>query len=99
MPANAGIGDEKVKDPSKRTKTDLSLAAAAELLAQFKLTALAAGVDADIKLPVLMLAELQCEVAKALREFSNTRGHGMQGFHTVTEAEIAPGVWRQVSTI
>ena len=98
MPANAGIGDEKVKDPSKRKKPDLSLAATSELLAQFKLTAMAAGVDAEIKLPVLMLAELQCEVAKALREFSTTRGHGMQGFHSITEAEIATGVWRQVST-
>ena len=26
------------------------------------------------------------------------RGHGMQGFHSITEAEIATGVWRQVST-
>jgi len=98
MPANMGIGDAQVKDPSKRTKTDLSIAAAAELLAQFKLTALAAGVDADVKLPILMLAELQQEIAKALREFSTTRGHGMQGFHQVTEAEVAPGVWKQVST-
>ena len=98
MPANMGIGDKAVKDPSKRRKPDLSVAAEAEMLAQFKLTAMAAGASAELKLPLLMLAELQAEIAKALREFSTTRGHGMQGFHTVTEAEVAPGVWRQVST-
>lgn len=96
QPANLGVGESAVKDPSKREAAG-TLKAEAERLAQFKLTAMAAGAAADLKLPLLTIASLQREIAAALKSHNSERDHGMQGFHTLTEAEVGPGVWRQVS--
>lgn len=98
QPANLGVGESEVKDPSKRD-ADGTIKAEAERLAQFKLTAMAAGASADLKLPLLTVTALQRHIAEHLRAHNNDRGHGMQGFHTITEAEVGPGVWLQVSTL
>jgi len=98
QPANLGVGEGDVIDPSKR-KINGTLKAEAERLAQFKLTAMAAGATADLKLPLLTISALQREIAAALKTYNTDRRHGMQGYHTITEAEVGPGVWRQVSTL
>lgn len=95
QPANLGVGESQVKDPSRSGKN--TLRAEAERLAQFKLTAMAAGADARLKLPLLTSTMGAALVTKAVRQHNATRGHSMQGFHTITEAEVGPGVWRQVS--
>jgi len=96
QPANLGVGEASVKDPSKRN-VDGTVKAEAERLAQFKLTAMAAGTACDLKLPLLTISSLQREIAATLKSHNTDRGHGMQGFHSITEAEVGPGVWRQVS--
>ena len=94
QPANLGVGDAQVKDASRSGKD--TLRASAEKLAQFKLTAMAAGADAKLKLPLLTASQGSAAVAAAVSDHNSTRGHSMQGFHTITEAEIAEGVWREV---
>jgi hypothetical protein len=97
QPANLGVGEGSAKDASRSNKD--TIAAQAERLAQFKLTAMAAGADAKLKLPLLTSSQAQQVVAAAIRDHNNERGHTMQGFHTIMEAEIAPNVWREVGTI
>jgi hypothetical protein len=97
MPANLGMGEGERKDPSKRRSED-TLKAEAERLAQFRVSALMRGDQVDLKLPMLLVSELQQEVASAIRDYNSERGHRMQGFHQVTEAEVVPGVWREVGT-
>jgi hypothetical protein len=60
--------------------------------------AMAAGVDAKLKLPLLTSSQAQQVVAAAIRDHNRERGHTMQGFHTILEAEIAPNTWREVDT-
>lgn len=95
QPANLGVGDAVVKNPSKSDAD--TIRANAERLGQFKLTAMVKGENADLILPLLTVSQLHREVAKALKDHNTTRGHQMQGFHTITEAEVAPGVWKQVA--
>lgn len=95
MPANLGAGDPNLKDASKSDRG--TLAHEAEKLAQFKLTAALLGHSADLKLPLLTISQLQQEVRKVMQEHNDRRGHDFQGFHHVTEAEVAPGVWQTVS--
>lgn len=97
MPANLGMGDRELKDPSKRRAED-TLKTWSERVAQFRVTALMRGDDVKLKLPLLTVEQLQQHVADALREYNAERGHGMQGFHKITEAEVAPDVWREVGT-
>lgn len=97
QPANLGVGDKSAKDASKSNRRTAKFEA--EKLAQFRLTAMAAGVDAKIKLPFLTASEAQRVVAEAVSAHNIERGHTMQGFHTITEAEIAPGVWREVESM
>lgn len=94
QPANLGVGDAEVADPSKSRRDTLRIEQ--ERIAQFKLTALAKGQTADLKLTLLTVSKLQREVASAIKAYHGDRGHGMQGFHKITEAEIAPGHWQQV---
>lgn len=96
QPANLGVGDAQVKDASRSGKE--TLRAQAEKLAQFKLTAMAAGADAKLKLPFLTSSQGASAVAGAVRDHNATRGHSMQGFHTILEAEVGPNVWREVET-
>jgi hypothetical protein len=96
QPANLGVGESQAKDPSRSGKD--TLRAASERLAQFKLTAMAAGADVKIKLPILTATQGAAAVAAAVRDHNATRGHTMQGFHTITEAEVAPGIWREIET-
>lgn len=96
QPANLGVGDKSAKDASKSNRRTAKFEA--EKLAQFRLTAMAAGVDAKIKLPFLTATEAQRVVAQAVSGHNIERGHTMQGFHSITEAEIAPGVWREVES-
>jgi len=96
MPANLGAGDPMAKDASKSERG--TLAADAEKLAQFKLTAALLGQSADIKLPLLTTSQLQQEVRVVMQQHNSRRGHSFQGFHYDTEAEVAPGVWQIVST-
>lgn len=93
--ANLGMGDPEVKDASKSGKD--TLVAAAEKLAQFKLTAAVLGRNADLKLPLLTISQLQTVVREVMQAHNNRRGHSFQGFHKITEAEVAPGVWQPVS--
>jgi len=97
QPANLGVGEAGIQDPSRTTRETAKFQA--EKLAQFKLTAMAMGVDAKIKLPFLTATEAQRAVAAAIRDHNTERGHSMCDFHRVTEAEIAPGVWREVETM
>lgn len=97
MPANLGMGDREAKDPSKRRAED-TLRAEAERLAQFRVTALMRGDQVDLKLPCLLVSQMQQHVADAIREYNSERGHHMQGFSKITEAEVVPGVWREVGT-
>lgn len=97
MPAHLGMGEGERKDPSKRRAQD-TLKAEAERLAQFRVSALMRGDQVDLKLPLLLVSQLQQEVATAIREYNGDRGHRMQGFSKVTEAEVVPGVWREVGT-
>ncbi len=97
QPANLGVGDKGAKDASKSERRTAKFEA--EKLAQFKLTAMAIGVDAKIKLPFLTATEAQRVVAAAIRDHNTERGHSMCDFQRITEAEIAPGVWREVETI
>lgn len=96
QPANLGVGDSSAKDPSKSDRRTLKFQT--EKLAQFKLTAMVAGQDAKLRLPILTATQAHQAVAAAVRDHNTSRGHGMQGFHTITEAEVAPGVWREVET-
>ncbi len=95
MPANLGAGDPALKDASRSARG--TLAHEAEVLAQFKLTASLLGHSADLKLPLLTLSELQQELRKVIQQHNDRRGHDFQGFHTETEAEVAPGVWQTIS--
>lgn len=97
QPANLGVGDPSAKDASRSGKETLK--AQAEKLAQFKLTALAAGADAKLKLPLLTSTQGASLVTQAVRLHNSTRGHGMQGFHTILQAEVGPGLWREVETL
>jgi hypothetical protein len=97
MPAHLGMGEGERKDPSKRRAQD-TLKAEAERLAQFRVSALMRGDQVDLKLPMLLVSQLQQEVAAAIRDYNTDRGHGMQGFSKITEAEVVPGVWREVGT-
>lgn len=94
-PANLGFGDSKAKDPSRSSKDTIT--SEAERLAHFKLTAMAAGIDAKLKLPLLTSSQGAAAVAEAVKAHNAARGHTMQGFHQITEAEVAPGVWREVA--
>ena len=96
QPANLGVGDPSAKDASKSDKQTAKHQA--EKLAQFKLTAMAAGADARVKLPFLTATQAQQVVAAAVADHNSERGHSMQGFHRITEAEIAPDTWREVET-
>lgn len=96
QPANLGVGDPSAKDASKSDKQTIK--AAAEKLAQFKLTAMAAGADAKLKLPILTASLGVQAVAEAIRAHNSERGHSMQGFHTILEAEVGPNTWREVDT-
>lgn len=96
MPTNLGAGDPNVKDASRSQRG--TLVAESEKLAQFKLTAMLMGQTADLKLPLLTISRLQQEVRKCIQAHNARRGHDFQGFHTVTEAEVAPGVWQEIST-
>jgi hypothetical protein len=96
QPANLGVGERSAKDPSKSERRTLK--AEAERIAQFKLTAMAAGADARVKLPLCTCSEIHRHVAAAVTAHNIERGHSMQGFHRVREAEIAPGVWREVDS-
>jgi hypothetical protein len=95
MPANLGAGDPNLKDASRSERG--TLVAEAEKLAQFKRTAMLLGHTADLKLPLLTISQLQQEVRKVMQDHNDRRGHDFQGFHQVTEAEVAPGVWQQIS--
>jgi hypothetical protein len=97
QPANLGVGERELKDPSRSSKS--TLVANAEKLAQFKVSARAAGVDCKLELPLLTINGLRLRVTKAIAEYNLTGGHDMQGFHTRTEAEIYPGVWTPVNEI
>ena len=94
QPANLGFGDSKAKDPSKSDRNTAQ--AEAEKLSQFRLTAMVAGTDAKPKLPFLTATQARAAVAAAIQDHNTTRGHTMQGFHYLTEAEVAPKVWREV---
>jgi hypothetical protein len=96
QPSNLGVGDASVKDASRSGKD--TVRAQAEKLAQFKLTAMAAGADAKLKLPLLTSSQGASAVAAAIRDHNAERDHSMQGFNTILEAEVAPGVWREVDT-
>jgi hypothetical protein len=96
QPANLGVGERSAQDASKSSRRTAKFEA--EKLAQFRLTAMAAGADARIKLPFLTATEAQRVVAGAVADHNAARGHSMQGFHRLTEAEIAPGVWQEVSS-
>lgn len=96
QPANLGVGDKSAKDASKSERRTAKFEA--EKLAQFKITALAAGADARIKLPFCTCTEAQRHVAAAVKDHNIERGHSMQGFHRITEAELAPGVWQEVES-
>jgi len=94
-PSNLGAGGPDVKDPSRRS-TDTTVARA-ERLAQFRRTALTLGIDCPLELPLLTVSALQREVATAIKAHNSEEGHGMQGFRTRMEAEVAPGVWHPVN--
>jgi hypothetical protein len=96
MPANLGAGDPMAKDASRGERG--TLAAEAEKLGQFKLTAALLGQTAQLKLPLLTTSQLQQELHQVIAAHNNRRGHDFQGFHTDTEAEVAPGVWQPIST-
>jgi hypothetical protein len=96
MPANLGAGDPGLVDASKSERG--TLVHEAERLAQFKITAALLGHSADVKLPILTISELQQEVRIVMQQHNDRRGHNFQGFHHITEAEVAPGVWQAVST-
>lgn len=96
QPANLGVGDSTAKDASRSNKDTIK--AQSERLAQFKLTAMAAGADAKLKLPLLTSSQAQQAVAAAIRDHNSERGHTMQGFQTILEAEVAPNVWTEVTT-
>jgi len=96
QPTNLGVGDAQVKDASRSGKD--TLRAQAEKLAQFKLTAMAAGADAKLKLPLLTSFQGASAVADAVRDHNAARGHTMQGFHTILEAEVGPKIWHEVQT-
>lgn len=97
QPANLGIGDAELKDPSRRRAPD-TVRSEAERLGQFRTNALLKGQALDLRLPLLTVSQLQREVANTIREYNAERGHNMQGFHKIKEAEIAPGVWQEVGT-
>ena len=97
QPANLGVGEREVKDPSKSAKN--TLVAGAEKLAQFKTSARSAGVDCKLELPLLTINGLRLKVTQAIADYNLTGGHDMQGFRTRTEAEISPGVWQPVNEI
>ena len=96
MPANLGAGDPDLRDASRSDRG--TLAAEAEKLAQFALTAALLGQSAELKLPLLTISELQHEVRVVMQAHNSRRGHDFQGFHQITEAEVSPGVWQQIST-
>jgi len=96
QPANLGVGEKQRKDPSRSIQETIRIES--ERLAQFKHTAAAKGQRAELKMPLLWVGELHREVTNAIKAYNNRRGHGMQGFHTIKAAEVAPGVWREVST-
>ncbi len=95
QPANLGVGDKEKKNPSKSIQDTIRVEA--ERLAQFKHTAAALGHNVDLKMPLLWVAQLKAEVTKAIQDYNQRRGHGMQGFHTIMAAEVAPGVWKEVA--
>ena len=94
QPANLGVGERSAKDASRSERRTGKFDA--EKLAQFKLTAMAAGADARLKLPFCTCTEAQRHVADAVKAHNTERGHHMRNFHSITECEIAPGVWQQV---
>jgi hypothetical protein len=94
QPQNLGGGEREVKDPSKGAKN--TLLAEAERLGQMRATILLKGGKADFKLPLLLVSDLQRKVTAAVEAYNDDRGHGMQGFHLLPEAEIAPGIWEPV---
>jgi hypothetical protein len=95
MPANLGADGTTSKDASRSGRG--TLAAEAEMLGQFKLTAALLGQTADLKLPLLTTSQLQHEVRVAMQAHHTRRGHAFQGFPQDPEAEVAPGVWQTVS--
>jgi hypothetical protein len=96
QPANLGVGDPSLKNPADGERQTAKHAA--EKLMQFKLTAMVAGADCKLQLPFLTATQAQQAVGSAVRDHNGARGHSMQGFHTITEAEVGPGVWREVQT-
>lgn len=95
-PANLGLGDKEGKDPTKRRAEDTVISYNA-LIGQAKTTALVTGQPLDLKASILFVSELREQVRHAIAEYNHERGHKMQGFHTIKEAEVAPGIWQEVA--
>jgi hypothetical protein len=95
-PANLGLGDKQGRDPSKRRAQD-TVVSYNDMIGQAKLTALVTGTPLDLKATVPWVSELREHVRHAIADYNHERGHHMQGFHKITEAEIAPGVWQEVA--
>lgn len=96
QPANLGVGEREVKDPSASTKNTVVMAA--ERIAQFIIAAREQGEAFTEPLPLLTINGLRAEVTKRINEYNHEAGHDMQGFHYRTEAEISPGVWQPLQS-
>ncbi len=89
-PANLGF-----EDRHSVTKRD-TLTKQAKDLGLIRADALRRGEKSKIILPFLLFSQLSSAVMQAVRDHNESRGHGFQGFSSVAELEVAPGVWMEV---
>jgi len=98
-PASVGFGKTPVKDPLKhddrRTPT---LVAEAERLAQFVLLMRKKNSRTRFKLqlPMLYLREVEWAVHHAIEKLNHEPGHDYADHGEFTQAEVEPGVWKDV---
>lgn len=89
-PANLGFEDRHTN-----TKRD-SLTKQAKELGLIRAEAIRRGEGSKIILPFSTFAQLSKAVMQAMDDHNRGRGHGFQGFASVAEMEVAPGVWMEV---
>lgn len=50
-----------------------------------------------LELPLLFVSQVNAVLRRAITALNNERGHRMQGFGTITERQVQPGVWETLS--
>jgi hypothetical protein len=102
-PASVGFGKRPKANPLALTKADPrygTLVVESEKLAQFALTIRKSGKGRlKLQLPMLYLSQLQWAVHEAVDKLNHEPGHEYADHGEFVQAEVEPGVWKNVDDL